>query len=68
MSCDICHGYPNCPVCGYEDDIDIICPECGGDMEINDSGRYKGKDWDNLKCADCGYEVVNEPDLDDYKD
>lgn len=27
--CEVCHGHPNCPVCGPEPRM-MQCPDCGG--------------------------------------
>lgn len=42
----------------------LICPECGDEMEITDSGTYNHVDWDNARCSACGYEENWEPDWD----
>jgi ssDNA-binding Zn-finger/Zn-ribbon topoisomerase 1 len=53
----------NDPQC-YNSRQDYSCPECGAEMEIIDSGKFRGVDWENLECPECGYEVNEEPDLD----
>lgn len=53
----------NDPQC-YNTREDYNCPECGAEMEIVDSGYYKGVNWENLECPECGYEVNEEPDWD----
>ena len=53
----------NDPQC-YNSRQDYSCPECGAEMEIIDSWKFRGVDWENLECPECGYEVNEEPDLD----
>lgn len=51
--------------CQPADTIDTeICPECGSEMEITDSGEYRNHDWENWKCFECGETIINEPDWD----
>ncbi len=33
-------------------------------MEIIDSGQFRGVDWENLECPECGFEINEEPDWD----
>jgi len=40
------------------------CPLCGGEMELFDSGMFKGFKWVHLKCIECKYEESDEPDYD----
>lgn len=53
----------NDPQC-YNSRQDYSCPECGAEMQVTDSGCFRGVDWENLECPECGYEVNEEPDLD----
>lgn len=53
----------NDPQC-YNSRQDYTCPECGAEMQVTDSGCFRGVDWENLECPECGYEVNEEPDLD----
>ncbi len=56
---------PNAP--WLQEDAET-CPECGAEMEVTDSGRYRRVNWDNYKCPECGREVINEPDPDEEYD
>lgn len=40
------------------------CTECGSEMELFDSGKYKHTEWHNYVCPECGNEETNEPDWD----
>ena len=60
MSCDICHGHPNCPCCSDSDDFET-CETCCGDgfVWVNINGELwdgKGNTFDCTKatCPDCG--------------
>ena len=33
-------------------------------MHVVDSGCFRGVNWENLECPECGYEVNEEPDMD----
>lgn len=46
------------------DSRDYICPECGVEMVVVDSGDFRGVTWENLECPECGFEVNEEPDWD----
>ena len=37
-------------------------------MDVVNSGCFRGVDWENLECPDCGYEVNEEPDWDFMRD
>ena len=44
------------------------CPSCGSsDLELFDCGTYKGVEWQDYICNDCGYTTNNEPDEYDYE-
>lgn len=53
----------NDPQC-YNSRQDYSCPECGAEMEVVDSGQFRGVDWENLECPECGFEINEEPDWD----
>ena len=53
----------NDPQC-YNSRQGYSCPECGAKMEVVDSGRFRGVDWENLKCPECGCAIDEEPDWD----
>lgn len=39
------------------------CKDCGSDkLEIDDMGSFKGKQWVNYVCTECGSKIINEPD------
>ena len=57
----------NDPEC-YNSRQDYSCPECGAQMDVVNSGCFRGVDWENLECPDCGYEVNEEPDWDFMRD
>lgn len=73
MSCDICHGMPNCPVCTPEVETEI-CMRCQGEGMIyfdTDGKEMDYTEWEDLpeddrmseKCDVCGGEgvlVINE--------
>lgn len=42
------------------------CPLCGSDVEVIDSGSYKGKVWYHYECTnpECQHEESEEPDWD----
>ena len=48
----------------YNTRDDYSCPVCGAEMHVVDSGCFRGIDWENLECPECGYEVNEEPDWD----
>jgi len=44
---------------------DNYCDECGSDqLEITDSGSYKGIVWREYTCLECGNVISEEPDYD----
>ena len=51
----------NDPQC-YNSRQDYTCPECGAQMEI--VGFFRGIDWENLECRECGFKINEEPDWD----
>lgn len=53
----------NDPQC-YDSRQDYTCPECGAEMQVTDSGYFRGVNWENLECPECGHEVNEEPDMD----
>ena len=53
----------NDPEC-YNSRQDYSCPECGALMIVVESGTFRGVDWENLECLECGHEINEEPDLD----
>lgn len=53
----------NDPQC-YNTRDDYSCPVCGAEMSVVDSGCFRGVNWENLECPECGYEVNEEPDMD----
>lgn len=53
----------NDPRC-YDSRKSYVCPECGSKMDIVDCGQFRGIDWENLECPDCGYRINDEPDWD----
>lgn len=53
----------NDPQC-YNTRDDYYCPVCGAEMHVVDSGCFRGVNWENLECPECGYEVNEEPDMD----
>lgn len=44
--------------------VEMNCPRCGSDMDVLDSGKYKGKDWVTFKCPKCKF-IYNEEE--EYK-
>lgn len=57
----------NDPEC-YNTRDDYNCPDCGAIMEVSESGCYRGVDWENLVCPECGCEINEEPDWDFIRD
>lgn len=57
----------NDPYC-YNTRDDYKCPLCGGEMIVTQSGCFRGVDWENLECEDCGHEISEEPDWDFIND
>lgn len=53
----------NDPQC-YDSRQDYSCPECGAEMTVVDKGCFRGVDWENLKCSECGHKIIEEPDWD----
>lgn len=33
-------------------------------MEVTAEGEFRGVNWENLECPECGFEVNEEPDWD----
>ena len=51
MSCDICHGMPNCPCCSDAKDFET-CERCNGEGWIWED--INGEPWDGTgSTADC---------------
>ena len=47
------------------DEITLYCSECKScNLEITDSGKFKGISWISYICLDCGNKDSNEPDYD----
>jgi hypothetical protein len=40
------------------------CPQCDIEMEVVDSGSYKGHTWYDYQCPFCDYCYSEEPDWD----
>ena len=53
----------NDPQC-YNSRQEYTCPECGAEMIVVESGTFRGVDWENLECIECGHEINEEPDMD----
>ena len=34
------------------------------EMEVTAEGEFRGVNWENLECPECGFEVNEEPDWD----
>ena len=49
MSCTVCYGYPNCPVCTPEADP---CQECGGSGNIHEVSFDAGDTWEEVDNFD----------------
>jgi hypothetical protein len=47
------------------DEITLYCSECKScNLEVTDSGKFKGISWVSYICLDCGNTDSNEPDYD----
>lgn len=40
------------------------CTDCGCEMIVTDSGRYKRFTWTEWTCTSCGNVTTDEPDYD----
>ena len=46
-------------------EINYTCGNCGSEeLEIIDSGKFKGISWVSYICLECGNEDNTEPDYD----
>lgn len=68
MSCDLCYGVYNCPVCSQEDDVYYECHICGHeDLEENlcdECGEHMCKSCESKLnsyfCVECYDELIND--------
>jgi C4-type Zn-finger protein len=44
------------------------CEQCGGIMEVYDSGYLKNIVWMEYRCPECGFWYSEEPDYDQFDD
>jgi RecJ-like exonuclease len=54
MSCEICHGHPNCPVCGSGHTLTETCPDCHGEgcIRYDEDGNDLTREQFNQTPAD----------------